>query len=85
MYELRGVMCTQVYDDNVMNTAKKNELSEYMRVRSNFYIFILILDCRIIFRPNNTFGCVTDSLGGLLVIEHVIWMLCVLFYFIGFS
>ena len=28
-------MCTQVYDDNVMNTAEKNELSEYMEVRSS--------------------------------------------------
>ena len=39
VYELRGVMCTQVYDDNVMNTAEKNELSEYMEVCSTIFFY----------------------------------------------
>ena len=38
-------MCTQVYDDNVMNTAEKNELLEYMRVCSPvFFICSLIVE-----------------------------------------
>ena len=59
------------------------ELSEYMKVCSIFFLFICLI-VEIILGPNDELGRVGLYSGGLLVIEHVIWMLLCLFYFMRF-
>ena len=61
----------------------RNELSEYMKVHSIFFS-LYMFDRRNSFRPNNALGRVGLYSGGLVVIEHAIWMLLCLFYFIEF-
>ena len=43
VYELRGVMCTQVYDDNVMNTAEKMSYQNIWEYAVQFFLLCSLI------------------------------------------